>query len=175
MRGIYGWFDLIMIMALMIASVPLMMTMVITMNKTKMEYLEDKTIYTMPAEIEYEEKIVNGQKVVIPKTLATVQLDYGGTQALACVQDDYCPTDGRVVRYNYDASSVYDGSDPSDGELTIVKGWRASMKNHWKSQLQKSLNLNYKDKNLYLVWSAKDRNWMFSYNDGHLINIYEVG
>ena len=189
MKGIQGFMDLIILVVFMMASVPLLVTLIITSNKTKMNYLEDKTMFTLTDSIEYDLQEINGRKVYMPKSLAPLSLDYGGAQVLALIQDDYCPDDGTNVYYDYDANSVFTTINPlTDANLVITDSWKTVREAKWQEVLSKSISTNtaespntfdkrsyekFGNQMLNIIWSANQKCWVITYNNGHIINIFE--
>lgn len=171
-----GYLELVIIIALMIACVPLLCTLMYTCNSTKMSYLDDKTIYKMSDSVTWETATIDGRQTLVPSTLAPISIDYGGAQIIAVVNDDYCPEDGKVIHYDYDSSSIYSSFNAStDAVLKITDGWKALKSKAWSEQLSLSLNSSLRDKQMYLVWNAETKCWMIAPKPaGGIINVFEV-
>ena len=186
MKAHTGFIELVIMMAMMVACVPLLCTLVVTCDRTKMNYLEDKTIYKMSDSVEWDKSVVNGKTVLVPSTLAPIGIDYGGAQIIALVNDDYCPDDGKIIRYNYDADSVNSPfNDTTDAKLEITDGWKAQYSIYWGNQLGDSdyasslynphVNaITGEADELCIVWNTANKCWMIAKKDvNKIINIYE--
>lgn len=179
MKAHSGLMELVIIIAMMVGSVPLLTTLVITCSRTKMSYLDDKTIYKMSDSIEWVEQNVNGSKTLVPTSLAPISIDYGGAQAIAIVNDEYCPSDGRLIYYDYTADSIFTGHNTNTPSLSITYGWKSLMMSNWGQQLGyvkngttiSSLDDAYKNSKCYLIWSATDKHWVITTK---FVNIFEV-
>ncbi len=181
MKAHTGFIELVLILSMMVACVPLLMTLVITCNRTKMNYLSDKTVYKISDSIEWVEQNVNGKKTLVPSTLAPIGIDYGGAQIIALINDDYCPEDGKFIYYSYDTDSVFTAhSEQTTPSLSIVDGWKAQYNTYWSQQMGEtvndstvlsSLNNTYKNSKCYLVWSAVDKKWVIT---SKFVNVYET-
>lgn len=183
MKASQGYFELVIIMAFMVAGLPLLMTLVYACHSSEMNYLEDKTIYKMSDSVEWILYDANGNKVYVPDNLAPLSVDYGGAQIMAVIQDDYCPKDGRLYYYNYDASSIYSFINVStDAKVSVTSGWGAQCTAGWTNQLGLSLKPTMVNDSMYIVWNANipdDANgvvghcWMIVDSKDNFINIFE--
>ncbi len=183
MKASQGFSELIIIMAFMIACVPLLLTLVRTCNNSEMEYLNDKTIYKMTDSVEWVLDDNNGHKIYVPTNLAPISLDYGGAQVMAVLQDDYCPDDGRQYYFNFDADSIYSTiNSGTDANIQVVGGWSAKHVTEWTKQLSLSLKPAMVEDRMYIVWNANIPDattgevghcWMIVNSKDNFVNIFE--
>jgi hypothetical protein len=165
-----GMMELVIMMALMVSSVPLLCALVITCNGTKMDYLSDKSVMHVSDSVEWVTVKRDGKTYYYPDNLAPIQIDYGGAQAIAIVNDDYCPDDGKIVRFDYTNNSVLKAISSDAATLEIKDGWKSLVNKAWLTQLNKSKNAAYKSSQCYLVWNTKSKQWMIT---TEFVNIFE--
>lgn len=186
MKAHTGFMELIIIMAFIVAGVPLLLSLVRVCNNSEFNYLDDKTIYSMADTIEY----VPGTN--IPTNLAPIKLDYGAAQLIAILQDDYCPDDGKLVNWKLNANvpsgeyktetagiTTYTPVNPilipgysTTNTLTITRGWLAKRANTFSAlhnNVASSMRPNANDP-FYLVWDYSSDCWMITHE---FVNIFE--
>lgn len=177
MKPSVGLTELIIIIAIMVGSLPLLYSLILVCNNTKMDYLADKTTYQVSDSVEWELiTYSDGRKAYVPSTLAPIPLDYCGAQLMCVVNDDYCPEDGQIVRFSWDNNSVLTNVNDNDAMLMITGGRVANWLSDWTKQLNGdgvhvgSLNPAYLHEDLYLVWNTEAKQWMIT---SKFINIFE--
>lgn len=181
MKAHTGLFELVLIVIFIVACVPLLITLVITCNRSKFRYLDDKTVYSMGGIVEYVYD--SNTNSYLPVNLAPIKLDMGGAQLIALIQDDYCPEDGLKVNWKLSATSP-DGSNsagyvdhigyPSiNNTLTITRGWYTKRGNAFRSlhnTVRGPMVATGAEGPFYLVWDYKADCWMVTHE---FINIFE--
>jgi hypothetical protein len=165
-----GLAELILIVSMMVASIPLLCTLVRVCNTTQMDYLSDKTVYKVSDSVDWTLQTIDGHKVLVPTSLAPVSIDYGGAQILAIINDEYCPSEGRLVRYSYNTNSVFSSCISGNNKLVLTDDVYKNKTDEWKAQLSATSNWSLAGTNLYLVWNAKDEQWMIT---SQYVNIFE--
>lgn len=187
MKAHTGFTELVIIMVFIIAGTPLLLALMNTLQRSKFNYLDDKTIYKMSDTVEY----LPGTN--IPINLSPIRLDYGGCQIIAAIQDDYCPESGLLVNWKLTANtpsgerktttggvnsySPVDhittvGYDPTH-TLTITRGWLTRRINAFSAlhnSVSGPMRPNAKDA-FYLVWDYEEDCWMITHE---FVNVYEV-
>ena len=175
-----AYFELIIIMAFIVTGVPLLLQLMITCNNSKMNYMEDKTMYKLTNSVEYVRDPVTNQ--LQPLNLAPISMDCGSVEVIPFIQDKYCPKEARVIDLQLTAVRP-NGTDSSGAEvgvlhnaasessLTITDGWLAkrvdetSSFNHLVDSKLKAAMSPY-----YIVWNTKTNHWMITHE---FINIFE--
>lgn len=159
-----GFLELIFIMVFMVAGIPLMVQTVKTMEADKMTYLDDKSIYQLPTVLDVTN--VNGETVIWAggTDYNHTTLNTAGVVLIAAVQDDYCPTDGYIVRYPNDLLTG------SNVDLTISKGWRG-LKYNRLSDILNQLPPSYRDSNSKATYAMV---WNPDYFNGDLEGRWEL-
>lgn len=99
--------DLILIVSFIVAGIPLMLMLMLTVESSKMNYLEDKTVLT----INYVDTVTDIDGKIYPRSIEPIHIDYGGAMAIAAIQDDYCPTNGN---FNQKVYWRYYARDPAE-------------------------------------------------------------
>lgn len=182
MKAHTGFFELIIIVAFVVACVPLLMSLMLACNRSKFRYLDDKTVYSMGGTVEYVYSSDTGQ--MVPVNLAPIKLDKGGAQAIALIQDDYCPESGMLVNWKLTASHP-DGTDSAGAvvpltyagqtnTLSITRGWRTKRADAFDSLhrlVSGPMNAVGADGPFYLVWDYEANCWMITHE---FVNIFEV-
>lgn len=131
MKSWSGFIELIIIMVFIMAGVPLLLSLVLVLNRSKFNYLEDKTIYSINSN---NEVYLASDNRYYPVVLAPISTDFGGALCMALVQDDYCPDEARDVLWMYHSDDNSEAkqfmSDPLNyetgnccAEMHITKGW----------------------------------------------------
>lgn len=172
MKAPQGLIELVLVVSIMMAGVPLLTSLVRVCSLTEMRYIEDKTMYNAVDSIEYE-LIQNGNQVYYqPKMLAPINIDYGGALAIAIVNDDYCPDTSKKIWYAYDEDITTRTLLPTTyGYLNIVNGWASNYRNEWNLMLtgssgrQGSLLPQGDQRQLaqmYLAWNGTMDSWMIT-------------
>lgn len=172
-----GLLQLLIVITIMVAGLPLLSMLMRQCQLSKFNYLDDKTTYTLDASIDYREVTSDaGTKTYIPVNLSCLTLDYGAAIALAHVNDDYCPNTGRVVTYAFNSGHILDKLNLTNKEaktLRIVDNWDAHKYNEYNDIIThvntNSNKSNYGNKELYLVWNSRSGCWVTTSN---FINIY---
>ena len=133
MRANSGLMELIFVLFLMVAAIPLYTALVIQMNNDTFYYLDDKTVYELSDNIQIAEYTIEcldneGNIYYTPVLLPTypdnVRIDFGAAMALPIVQDDYCPqnTDYKyefnVNKGRYEISKIF-----FDNKVTYQYDW----------------------------------------------------
>lgn len=176
------FFDLVFIMVFIIAGTPLLISLVLTCDKSEFRYLDDKTVYTMGSIVDYKYSESTG--TYVPVNLAPLRLDLGGAQLIALIQDDYCPENGMTVNWKLTANRP-DGTnngvavDPIrisasvPDTLVITRGWytkRADVLKSLHDNVSGPMKAAGANGPFYLVWDYKRDCWMITHE---FINIFE--
>ena len=176
MKAHTGLFELVIIVVFIIGATPLLMSLVLTCNKSKFNYLDDKTVYEMNDTVEYVYDAVT--RSYVPINLSPISLDYGGAQLISLLQDDYCPDSGKSIAFKLTASHP-DGTDDSGNAvipvstINITRGWYTKRTDAF-STLHNTVSGHLKsvgvDGPFYLVWDYKNNTWMITHE---FVNIFE--
>lgn len=190
MKTISGFNDILIVLAMMVANIPLLLLLVIRMQFDTFYYLDDKSIYSFPYEIEYS---VDKPYFSIPKDMSQISINYTQAIMLPAMQDDYLPKydsikingitkSAQKIIYDYDSKAV-DTKYNKDalGNLIQESGGieeefkcRTSIKIHegWDAEIIDTLKevenkagtnqdwINYHDKKFYLIWNTRENAWV---------------
>lgn len=175
MKSLFAYMDLLMLVVFMLFGVTLIANVATQCRKSSMEYLDDKTLYTIGESMEWVEVTdVDGTTRWVPYDASALRVDIGGAICLALIQDDYCPAEARKIEYLYEADSpTYATTASPNSTLQIVTGWRTLKIAEFEGVLAEAgtnaiVDL-YNGKDLYLVWNIDRDNWMIT---SKFINIY---
>ena len=184
MKGWHGFIELILIMVFVVAGIPLLLTLIMVLNRSKFNYLDDKTIYSMTST---SDMYLASDGKYYPVNLVPVNTDFGGALCLSLVQDDYCPDEAKEVLWMYHCDDVTeskelmtDSLDYTTGnccyELHIADGWFGRRQDAFVSQYNGtqsggvSMSCNLQDQRkeylsegrLYLAYNNTEKAWMIT-------------
>lgn len=168
-------FDLVLIMVFMICGVGLFSSLMIILNRSEMEYLDDKTLtYQYSIEYDYTDPNMAG----IPTNVGMLSVDKYTASMIPLVQDSYCPTDADLLLYpgygTVEHTTV--GKTTIDGRKNNPDGsnkW-AKMKpgnSTWKAYRMSALkdhlwndvvNYNAGDGVKYMVYNSDAETWILT-------------
>lgn len=117
MKAWSGFTELLIVTVFILCGIPLLLSLVYSLNHSKFNYLDDKTIYSL--NMNDNDMFVDPDTgLEYPNAMLPVHTDFGGALAMAVVQDDYCPEEAKSLLYAYSTrdngiamDSVLQGAD----------------------------------------------------------------
>lgn len=100
MKAWNGFFELVLVAVFIMAGIPLLMSLLYAMNRSKFNYLDDKTIYSISS-VQDDMYLDETNGMLYPSAMLPIHTDFGGALALALIQDDYCPDQAKQVAWSY--------------------------------------------------------------------------
>lgn len=170
-----GIIQFLIVMVFMVASLPMLTMLIYQCNASEFEYLDDKSVYEVSSSIEMDTYVdANGVTQFVPVNLSCMKMDFGSAVSLACINDEYCPVEGRVVKYTLNGSHILDDLNVSEeNTLRIVKNWEPNMGIEFSNVITgyatNTNKNNLSNSDMYLVWNAHEECWMIT---PKFINIY---
>jgi hypothetical protein len=177
MKSSSGMLELVILMAFIVAGIPLMVSLMVTANKSKYNYMDDKTVYDVANSVEFRYDAATNS--YMPVNLSPIHLDSGGAQVIALLQDDFCPDDGKNISYKLTASHT-DGTNAAHATVTptfnlnITRGWYTKRFNKF-SDLHSLVGPATRSLGAgdvyYLVWDKSSDCWMVTHEFVNVIGV----
>lgn len=182
MKGATGFFELIVLLVLMCASIPLVVALMMRCNATFYTYMDDKTTVNKSEFVVYEDV---GGNVYMPVDKRPINFNLATVFAMPFVQDDWTPDQGSKMYFDMSSpssfTSLYSGVAPTAGS-NIYRYLQVS-KPYGDEKYINTLNLynqeivqigvlseNDKAKKMaYLIWNPVNKIWVVTFNTNKVL------
>lgn len=115
MKAWNSFFELVIVMVFVLVSVPLLISLVYAINRSKFNYLDDKTIY----QVSPTNEMFTIDEHYYPLAMLPVHTDFGGSMVLPLIQDNYCPQEARNLVWAITTKHSDYPLDTMDRQYTI--------------------------------------------------------